>query len=300
MIQDEKLKKITTIKSCGVFYAYFMVITHWKSFCALLNYLKTVLSKFFCIQFVVKLKLKKIPVISVDNELDDTVPFVPARVDTYLDFINFWVRPIALVGKLLGGKKGSLYAAEYLTLIEKAYSQAACIYQFRMTTTKRPMGDVGIYNKKFWPIRKLDPHFLCVPSLHVAVVTLAYIFFKDVFEKEGLSQEYYEKFTKELYDGAVEIIETVLYVKQHSVNCIPAALYMMTNILKGQFSVKQGVEVIDELFVRSTDVKAEDKKAIHEYIHFFFEKLVLEGCSEEDWTVPVKRWLLLQEKNTAS
>ncbi|MBE6350747.1 MAG: hypothetical protein E7062_08395 [Spirochaetaceae bacterium] len=300
MIQDEKLKKITTIKSFGIFYAYFMVITHWKSFCALLKYLKTVLTKFFGIQFLVKFKLKKIPVISVDNELDELVPFVPAKVDTYLDFINFWVRPMALLGKLLGGKKGSLYAAEYLTLIEKTYSQAACIYQFRMTTTHRPLGDVGKYNKDFWPIRNLDPHFLCVPSLHVAVVTLAYVFFKDVFKKEGLSQEYYERFTQELYDGAVEIIETVLYVKQHSVNCIPAALYMMTNILKEKFTVKNGVDVIDSLFVSATDVKEADKKAIHEYIHFFFEKLVLEGCNEEDWTVPVKRWLLLQEKNATN
>jgi hypothetical protein len=99
-------------------------------------------------------------------------------------------------------------------------------------------------------------------------------------------------YTSELYDGAVEITETVLYVKQHSVNCIPAALYMCLFVLQDQFSIPDSVRFIDSLFVDSTDIKPEDIKAIQGHILFLFEQLLLEGSIEDDWTEPVKRWIL--------
>jgi hypothetical protein len=99
-------------------------------------------------------------------------------------------------------------------------------------------------------------------------------------------------YTSELYDGAVEITETVLYVKQHSVNCIPAALYMCLFVLQDQFSIPDSVRFIESLFLDSTDIRAEDVEAIQDHILFLFEQLLLEGSIEDDWTEPVKRWIL--------
>ncbi|WP_040858977.1 hypothetical protein [Treponema medium] len=33
------------------------------------------------------------------------------------------------------------------------------------------------------------------------------------------------------------------------------------------------------------------KQKVRSHIHFLFERFLLEGTHENDWTVPVKRWL---------
>lgn len=277
------------LSSCSIFKAYITVPFHWSAFKVLLKYLKTVIFDFFLLQFSVKFGWRKIPVLSVDHELDTKVPFVPEKVEVYLDFINFWIRPMSFLIERFGVKKSIPYCAEYLRVIEECYSQAARMYKFRMSTTKRP--PVG-KNKHFRMIHVMDPHYLCVPSLHVTIVSLAYNFYRKVFDELGLSQEEKDFYNKELYEGAIAITETVLYVKQHSVNCIPAALYMCLYVLKDTFSIEGAIQFIDDLFVKSTDIPDKDKESIHEYIAFFFEKLLLEGCTEDDWVIPVQRWIV--------
>ena len=55
--------------------------------------------------------------------------------------------------------------------------------------------------------------------------------------------------------------------------------------LKDTFSIEGAIKFIDDLFVSSSDIAGEDKKSIHEYIGFFFERLLLEGCNEDDWVI---------------
>ena len=294
MIEMKQKNKFETvrIKDSGIFLSYLIVIFHWSTLKILLKYLKTVLSDFFFLQYTVKLKLRNIPVVFVGNPLDDKIPYRPDKSDTYLDFIHFWIRPLSFIIKRFGVKRSLSYCAGFLSAIEDAYSQASKIYRFRMSTTTRPNHN---NNKNMKIIHRVDPHYLCVPSLHIAVVTLTYTFFDDVFKKEGLSEEERKIYSKELYDGAIEIAETVLYVKQHSVNCIPAALYMMLQLQKEIFSIEKGVSFINNLFAKATDLSESDRNSVLNYIHYMFERLILEGCNEDDWTVPIKRWLLLQE-----
>mgnify|MGYP000844164577 FL=1 len=278
-----------SLKTFSVARAYFYVILNPKSLWALLCYLRTVLCDFFLLQFSVKLGFRKIPITHVDHHLDDSVPFDPTKVHVYLDFVNFWIRPMSFMLKRFGVKKAIPYCARYLNAIDRCYSEAARMYRFRMSTTNRPPADG---RKGFRMIHLLDPHYLCVPSLHVAIVNLAYNFFRDTFTKLGMEKEELTFYTSELYAGAIEITETVLYVKQHSVNCIPAALYMCLFILQDQFSIPDSVRFIESLFLDSTDIRAEDVEAIQDHILFLFEQLLLEGSIEDDWTEPVKRWIL--------
>lgn len=287
--KNTKKQGIKPLSSYSIVYAYLTVPFHWSSLKVLLKYLRTVIFDFFLLQFSVKFGWKKIPVLSVDHELDTKVPFVPGKVEVYLDFINFWIRPMSFLIKRFGVKVAVPYCTEYLSVIEECYSQAARMYKFRMSTTKRP--PVGKH-KHFRMIHIMDPHYLCVPSLHVTIVSLAYNFYRKVFSELDLTPEEREAYNKELYEGALSITETVLYVKQHSVNCIPAALYMCLYVLKGTFSIEGATQFIDDLFISSTDIENDDKKKIHEYISFFFEKLLLEGCTEEDWVIPVQRWIV--------
>jgi hypothetical protein len=111
-------------------------------------------------------------------------------------------------------------------------------------------------------------------------------------EKARFSKKAIEQYLNELYMGAIEIAETVLYIKQHSVNCIPAALYMLHNIAPHLFSVEDAVRFIDALFTEAEDVAPDDKKLITAHIQHMFERLLLEGLYQKDWTLPVKRWIL--------
>jgi hypothetical protein len=159
-----------------------------------------------------------------------------------------------------------------------------------MTTTVRPPSD----NPLIKTIRRVDPHYLCVPSLHIAVVVLTFAFFREFFKKEAafLSVADRERYESNLYSGALTIAETVLYIKQHSVNCIPAALYMLCRLVPELWTFTDAIEFIDRLFADANDITPDAGDIIRAHIHLLFERLVLEGFYSDDWTEPVKRWIV--------
>lgn len=279
------------LREVGILWPYLIIPTHWITLKPLFFYLKTVILEFFLLQFAVKWRWRKARVVQVHDQLDTHVPFRPDLSDTYLDFINFWIRPLNFTILRFGRKRALPHLARFMEAIGTAYHQAARVYKVCMSTTPRPPAG---NHKNMKTIHRLDPHLLCVPSLHIAVVVLAHSFFTDVFRQEGMEAEELERYSKELWDGAVEIGQTVLYVKQHSVNCIPAALYMMTHLLKDQFTIQRATEFIDCLFATVSDIAPQHRQEIQEHIHYMFDRLLLEGCNEDDWTAPVLRWLSTQ------
>lgn len=258
----------------------------------LFQYLRTVIKDFFWLQFSVKLGLKKIPIINIDHELDNRVPFTPERVSIYLDFVAFWIRPLGYIGKQFGTEAQLKYTSKFLALVDRCYKDAAEVYRFRMTTTRRPK----YYKGQFLTIHAFDPHYLCVPSLHVIIVVLAYTFYRRAFRELGMEKNEAETLNKELFEGAIEITETVLYIKQHSVNCIPAALYAMTRIFPEEVNPSEIMRFTQNLFADAQDIPAIDVVEIQEHIASLYEILFLEGCHDSDWTTPLQRWLKTYSK----
>ena len=285
---EKKEPALRPIDSYGAFLPYLIIPFRLKSAKVLFRFLRTVVRDFFWLQFSVKWRFKTIPVLDVSHPLDELIPFTPDKVKIYLNFTNFWIRPMTFLFRRLGVKKALPYCIEYLSLIETAYANAAKVYRFCMTTTKRPDYKT---DAAFKMIHAFDPHLLCVPSLHVAIVILSSVYYADVFKNDDFTEEERKTYTAELREGARRIIESVLYVKQHSVNCIPAAMYMMLYVLKNRFTISAGIDIINSLFADDETLSDSDKKKISAHIHFMFERLLLEGANENDWTVPVKRWL---------
>ena len=285
---EKKEPALRPIDSYGAFLPYLIIPFRLKSAKVLFRFLRTVVRDFFWLQFSVKWRFKTIPVLDVSHPLDELIPFTPDKVKIYLNFTNFWIRPMTFLFRRLGVKKALPYCIEYLSLIETAYANAAKVYRFCMTTTKRPDYKT---DAAFKMIHAFDPHLLCVPSLHVAIVILSSVYYADVFKNDDFTEEERKTYTAELREGARRIIESVLYVKQHSVNCIPAAMYMMLYVLKNRFTISAGIDIINSLFADDETLSDPDKKKISAHIHFMFERLLLEGANENDWTVPVKRWL---------
>ncbi len=254
---------------------------------ALFTYLSTVMRDFFWLQFSVKFGFKKIPILNVDHPLDAAVPFAPQKVKVYLDFIAFWIRPLAYIDRRFGKKVSRPFITDFLTLVNRCYVDAAAVYRYRMTTTKRPK----YYRGQFLTIHLFDPHYLCVPSLHVIIVVLAYTFYRKAFAELPVTAEERTALDEEMFSGAIAITETVLFIKQHSVNCIPAALYAMTRITPNEVTPTEVMNFIGRLFKDADNIDAKKAENIRTHIADLYEQLFLQGCNDDDWITPLQRWL---------
>ncbi len=287
------MKKTKAVKDFNTLPTWIVSLTHPKVAYRTISYLRTVAQDFFILQFLRKFKFTKTPIVHVDNPLDKTIPFNPRRIADYLGFVNYWIRPLALLITTLGVKRAAPHLNKFYANIRNAYKSAAKIYRFRLSTTDRPKYKRRIY---FAGVHMLDPHYLCVPSLHITVVCLAYSFMRNVFEAEHFPEQEKELWNKELYDGAVNIAETVLYVKQHSVNCISAALYMSVKIFPSIFTADDALGFLDSMFATQKDISESQKKEVTGYMKKLFLQLLAESEQCSDWTEPVKKWLIKYEK----
>lgn len=283
-----KEKKIKSIYDYKVFKAVLFVICHPSLFLDFISFIVIVLKDFFFIQFARKFGLSKTPVAKVDNELDNKIPFVPSKIGTYLDFTAFWIRPMSMMIEKLDSKKAAYYIHDYLKKISLTYHSASRIYKMCMSTTARPK-----YYKMFYfrVIHFFDPHYLCVPSLHISIVSLVWSFYRDAFKNmQELTQEEKDFYLSEIYNGAIKIAETVLYIKQHSVNCIPAALYMMTFLMRPFFTAEDGIQFLRDMFVK-TDIPVDTQKELKDYMYFIYERFLLVGITDDNWITPIRNWL---------
>ncbi len=275
------------LSSFSVMRCYRTLLVRPQSFCTAWKFLLTVAYKFFGIQYLEKFHILRIPVKHVDHELDDRVPFKPAVLRTYLDFINYWLRNIAMLQCRFGVHEGTTLALEFLRALTTIYHEAFRMYSTCMTTTRQP----ACKDRAVKTMRLADPHFLCVPSLHISIICFTYSFYKMLFVREEFTEEEQLRWNRELYEHGLEIAESVLYLKQHSVNCIPAALYLVTKVFPGLFPPPAATGFINDLFRTADDIPEDDKKAIREHISFIYERFLLEGAAEDDWREPIIRWL---------
>ena len=194
-----------------------------------------------------------------------------------------------LIQKRLGIRNAAPYLCLYLKFLTSVYKNASSIYRFTMTTTTRPR---YLKNHKFRTIHFFDPHLLCVPSIHVAISAGVLAWFRQFFKLGLFSQEETSAFIEELKVQAVAIVESVLFVKQHSVNCIPLALYMLSSTMnKSFFSAQDAIDFIDSLFVTATEIDAATKKEIIDYFYYMYDRALLESKYSSDWQLCIQHWL---------
>ena len=257
-----------------------------------------ILNKFFIFQYRSAL-FPRVPVSQVDHNLDEHIPFNPHFVRIYLDFAAFWIRIAGLLS--IGcGKKGRILAGDFITSIANLYLFAFQIYKKNLSTTSRPLYKKGFH---FALIHLVDPHLMCIPSLHVMLVVHSYTSFRHYIQilKED---ETLTRFAEEVFFGAMAIIEAILYVKQHSVNCIAAALYAMSRYEPELFCNADAERIIYSLFKakESPDIPAEYASQycgpfvepevitkIQEHIINLYRSFT--GKNSGDWTQPILEYL---------
>ncbi len=262
---------------------------------SLIPYLFQVSHNFFFLQLKRVLHLSRTPIIYVDTPLDSKIPFVPEKIKIYMDFIPFFLRPILMLSLRIDTKKSAKLDENFMKLISQMYRNTASIYNFCMTTTHRPK----YFKGKFKTIHAFDPHLLCVPSLHVTLCTVTYAYYKSLLGKDVLPEEELKERISEIRSYAIQIIESVLFVKQHSVNCIPAAIYMVSvTTPENFFTEEDAYELIDSIFLHSPEMSAGLREEVVTYFKAFFKRCYEENKTSEHWQDPLKNWLVEFAKNT--
>jgi len=284
------------------FFTSFFNPTLRPSFCKVVF---SIFYNFFFRQFRAAFLPGRIPVTKVDHALDEKIPFAPSWVTIYLDFVQFWIRVIAF---FLRRYKRKAYGPiiDFICSISDLYVFAAEVYKRNMSTTKRPF---YIARPRFFIIHLVDPHLMCIPSLHVMIVINTYLQFKELAKKMGDEEKYTEQ-ALEIRQGALAISQAILFIKQHSVNCIPAALYAMTCFSPELFPPKEAEAFANLLFSPApnadetlrkmrvhpsaaplTKIEEEDKARIRNHIIKLYYQFLEDKKTAVSWEEPLIKFL---------
>lgn len=271
-------------------WAFFVMPFHPKSFHSVWQLLLTAWKSFVCIQNKRKFNLTKTKIVSVDHPLDKKIPFVPENVKIYLDFVNFFCRIMRMFVKKTGIKKGMLLNIRIIDFIKSLYSNASKVYLYALSTTKRPF---YLKKPKFFIIHFFDPHLLCVPSLHVAIVIGVWAKVRELLKESNFNEKDGEEILNEIYYGSIAITESVLYVKQHSINCVAGALYMLTAAYGNDFfSEEDCKKTIANFFKNADDIEEKSKNEILGYIEAMYNNLCdINKKSQREWQNALQLWL---------
>jgi len=260
-----------------------------------LRCIASIFRNFFFLQTRLAFLPGLVPVSSVDHPLDNKIPFTPGKVNIYLDFVAFWIRAVAFLLKRFG-RKGLEPSRDFMETMGTLYERAAEVYSKNLSTTERPF---YISRPRFVVIHALDPHLMCIPSLHVMVVIRTYTFFQETVKSLGAAEELAPQI-EELRRGALAITEAVLYIKQHSVNCIPAAMYAMTMFDSRLFPPEEAERFVSDLFTESKSPDKDEAQDIRQHILSLYNRFLTEsnaaGCdsmesNSANWTAPLLAFL---------
>ncbi|MCK5153250.1 MAG: hypothetical protein KAQ93_02745 [Spirochaetales bacterium] len=189
-----------------------------------LKFLGTIVTKFFIPQHQRRLRLKKRIVVNVDHELDKLIPFSADYIKIYMSFSPIWIKSIYFIYKEFGNKSLPLIE-QYISSIAQLYNNGFDVSDNCQSTTTRPYSGRNI---KLKLLHWVDPHLHCVPSLHVMVVCFNHLRIGSIIKELTNGNGEYEKELEYLWDQAVLITNSILYMKQHSINCIPAGMFALS------------------------------------------------------------------------
>jgi hypothetical protein len=234
---------------------------------------------------------KQIPVSAVDHELDDSIPFSPGWVVIYLDFVALWMRTLGFLLERFGGGARDA-AAGFLDSMGELYRFAGTVYRRNLSTTRRPF---YIRRFRFLLIHLFDPHLMCIPSLHVMVMIFTYTRFARALADLGAGEDCSRQ-AQECRQGALDITEAILYVKQHSVNCVAAAMYAMTCFDTAAFPPAEAEDFVSRLFgaegVRTLPrIDEETAEAVRGHILNLYRRFLGERDETKGWEKPLLDFL---------
>ncbi len=225
-----------------------------------LKFMGTIIATFFVPQYQGRLRIKRRKVVNVDHELDSLIPFSAEYMGIYMSFTHLWIKSIYFLYKEFGNRSLPLIS-RFIYDIGELYRNGYSVSNQCQSTTTRPRSGKNIPLKM---IHWIDPHLHCVPSLHVMIVCFNHLRIETLLGKLTENIQNYQAELEYLGEQAVLITNSILFMKQHSINCIPAALFALSDLCE-EFSDSYAVTLADR--VRDLNIDSIDRMdEIHQYI----------------------------------
>jgi len=246
-----------------------------------LSLIGTIFRRFFFDQFVYRFRLRHAPdrapaVRNVEHPLDATIPVRYETVGVYLTFIQLWISALSHLRRRLGPSFDN-DIIEFLHGLGRCYSDAGSVYGSCLSTTRRPARAPSL---RFAFIYAVDPHLFCVPSLHVLVVCYTYKKIETLLRARGDLEACLPELTA-VRDRAAAITESILYVRQHSVNCIPTALAMLQVILP-DYDRAEARSFLSGLFKNDDDISEMRRNDALAYMTDLYDRVATQGNGPEE------------------
>jgi hypothetical protein len=184
-------------------------------------------------------------------------------------------------------RKGIGPVLDFIDSMGRLYAYAAQVYTKNLSTTNRPR---YLTHPRFLLIHAADPHLMCIPSLHVMVVIRTYTAFRAIIRSLGDTERFAPEL-EEIKQGAVTITEALLYVKQHSINCVAAAMYTMTCFDQTLFSPEEANDFVSRLFMHTQRPTPQDKTLIRNYIKERYRGFLSAAAGASSWEEPLLQFL---------
>jgi hypothetical protein len=291
-------------------YAYYKTLATPALRSTTIRCIATIFYNFFFRQYRAAYLPGRVPVSKVDHPFDKKIPFAPSWVTIYLDFTAFWTRIVSFLLRQYG-RRAIASVKDFISSMGSLYIFAAGVYKKNFSTTKRPF---YVARPRFFLIHLVDPHLMCIPSLHVMIVIRTYTKFTQIMKALGE----YDKFApqiEELKRGAQAISRAILFVKQHSINCVSAALYAMTCFSPELFPPEEAEAFAAQVFSQEAappaprppkapanyavrpaaapriKIPQEDAQVILEYVIRLYRQFLSEKESSKTWEEPLLKFM---------
>jgi hypothetical protein len=122
------------------------------------------------------------------------------------------------------------------------------------------------------------------------VVIRTYTAFQAIIRSFGDTERFAPQL-EEIKQGALTITEALLYVKQHSINCVAAAMYTMTCFDQTLFSQEEGNDFVSQLFRHTQKPAPHDSTRIRNYIMERYTGFLSEAAGASSWEEPLLKFL---------
>lgn len=263
-----------------------IVLFKWRLLKPALSFIGTVSRRFFLDQFMYRLKPGRVPVKNIEHPLDAWIPVRYEMAGVYLGFIKLWIYALAYLRRHIGPDFDD-DIVDFLAGLQRCYADAAGIYGQCLSTTRRP-ARAPCPSLAF--VYAVDPHLFCVPSLHVLVVGYTYHRLRGLLAARGLDGRFAVELAA-LRDRAIAITESILYVRQHSVNCIPAALSMLQVIVPSYDEVESKA-FLSALFIGEPELSEYRRAEALAYMVALYDTLCSAGKGQEERYGAIVKFLL--------
>jgi hypothetical protein len=252
-----------------------------------LGFILAVIRFFFMPQFG-NVIFKRRPVAAMDEPIDAMIAYDPGRIGVYLNFISFWMGTAFRLRQNYGMRADPLIEG-YIDELAGLYRAAGSVYLTIHTTTTRP---VCLSDPRLAILYIFDPHLNCIPSLHVLVVLSNWAFARRALEAlgedgDGSAQDWLSS----IRAHALLIIDSVMYLKQHSFSCIGASFFFMEQVYPDYFNDGMCLALVEDLFQREEDEgpNAARKRILEVYFELKADPLAAHGRWREPLLAMLKQ-----------